>query len=141
MPQTNAAPAKRKPGKPTAVTTEPAAPRLPNLVRAGKAGKLSFKEKKELESLPAHIEALEAEQARLQNESASSAFYKESAAHIKGVLARIDAIAQDLETVLARWVALESAAADLARRARLRARAGVSFPFRSPLPALFPPEV
>jgi ATP-binding cassette subfamily F protein uup len=69
--------------------------------------KLSFKEKKEFESLPAHIEALEAEQARLQRESALPAFYKESAEHIKGVLARIDAIAKDLETVLARWVELD----------------------------------
>ena len=59
-------PARRKPGKPTpAAAPEPAAPKLPNLVRAPKARKLSFKEKKELESLPAHIEALEAEQARL----------------------------------------------------------------------------
>jgi ATP-binding cassette subfamily F protein uup len=69
--------------------------------------KLSFKEKKEFESLPAHIEALEAEQARLQRESALPAFYKESAEHIKGVLARIDAIAKELETVLARWVELD----------------------------------
>jgi ATP-binding cassette subfamily F protein uup len=83
------------------------APKLPNLVRAPKGGKLSFKEKKELESLPAHIEALEAEQVRLHRESASPAFYKESAEHIKGVLARIEAIAKELETVLARWVELD----------------------------------
>jgi ATP-binding cassette subfamily F protein uup len=69
--------------------------------------KLSFKEKKEFESLPAHIEALEAEQARLQRESALPAFYKESAEHIKGVLTRIDTIAKELEAVLARWVELD----------------------------------
>jgi ATP-binding cassette subfamily F protein uup len=69
--------------------------------------KLSFKEKKEFEALPAHIEALEAEQARLQRESASPAFYKEAAGHIKGVLARIEAIAGELEAVLARWVELD----------------------------------
>jgi ATP-binding cassette subfamily F protein uup len=69
--------------------------------------KLSFKERKEFEALPAHIEALEAEQARLQRESASPAFYKEAAGHIKGVLARIEAIAGELETVLARWVELD----------------------------------
>jgi ABC transport system ATP-binding/permease protein len=69
--------------------------------------KLSFKEKKEFESLPAHIAALEAEQARLQRESASPEFYKEGAAHIKGVLARIDAIAKELETALARWIELD----------------------------------
>jgi ATP-binding cassette subfamily F protein uup len=106
--QGSAEPARRKPGKSTAVkTAEPVAPKLPNLVRGSKAAKLSFKEKKELESLPAHIEALEAEQARLQNESASGNFYKESAEHIKGVLARIDAIGKELETVLARWVELD----------------------------------
>jgi ABC transport system ATP-binding/permease protein len=69
--------------------------------------KLSFKEKKEFESLPAHIAALEAEQGRLQRESASPGFYKEGAAHIKGVLARIDAIAKELETALARWIELD----------------------------------
>ena len=69
--------------------------------------KLSFKEKKEVESLPAHIAALEAEQGRLQRESALPGFYKESAEHIRGVLARIEAIGKELETVLARWVELE----------------------------------
>jgi ABC transport system ATP-binding/permease protein len=69
--------------------------------------KLSFKEKKEFETLPAHIAALEAEQGRLQRESASPGFYKEGAAHIKGVLARIDAIAKELETALARWIELD----------------------------------
>ena len=69
--------------------------------------KLSFKERRELESLPAHIEALEAERERLQHESASAAFYKASADHIRAVLARIDAIGPELEAALARWVALE----------------------------------
>ncbi len=75
--------------------------------RKGSGRKLSFKEKKEFESLPAHIAALEAEQARLQRESASSAFYKEGAEHIRGMLGRIDAIGKELETVLARWIELE----------------------------------
>ena len=80
-------------------------PRAPAAARSNR--KLSFKEKKELESLPAHIAALEAEQARLQRESTSPAFYKESAPHIRAVLGRIDAIATELETVLARWVDLD----------------------------------
>jgi ATP-binding cassette subfamily F protein uup len=106
--RTSAERATARPGKATSTAmAQPVMPKLPNLVRAPAAAKLSFKEKKELESLPAHIEALEAEQARLQNESASSAFYKESPAHIKGVLARIDAIGTELETVLARWVELD----------------------------------
>ena len=69
--------------------------------------KLSYKEQRELESLPAHIEALEAEQQRLQREAASSDFYKEGATHIQAVLARIESVQQELETALARWVALE----------------------------------
>jgi ATP-binding cassette subfamily F protein uup len=71
------------------------------------ARKLSFKEKRELESLPAHIEALEAEQERLRHEAASAEFYKEPAEHIRGVLARVEAIGPELERALARWVALE----------------------------------
>jgi ATP-binding cassette subfamily F protein uup len=69
--------------------------------------KLSFTERRELESLPAHIDALEAERERLQHESASPEFYKASAAHIRAVLARLEAIGPELQTALARWVALE----------------------------------
>jgi ATP-binding cassette subfamily F protein uup len=74
--------------------------------------KLSFKEMRELEALPPHIEALEAEQERLQHEAASPAFYKESAEHIRGVLARIEEIGRELEVALARWVELEEIAGD-----------------------------
>jgi ATP-binding cassette subfamily F protein uup len=69
--------------------------------------KLSYKEQRELETLPAHIEALEAEQERLRTASESPQFYRESADHIKGVLARLDAIAPALEQALARWMELE----------------------------------
>jgi ATP-binding cassette subfamily F protein uup len=69
--------------------------------------KLSFKERRELESLPAHIEALETERERLRHESASPEFYKAPTDHIRGVLARVDAIGPELEAALARWVALE----------------------------------
>jgi ATP-binding cassette subfamily F protein uup len=69
--------------------------------------KLSYKEQRELDSLPSHIEALEAEQQRLRGESESPEFYRESAEHIHAVLARIEQIGQDLEVALARWVELE----------------------------------
>jgi len=72
--------------------------------------KLSFKERRELDSLPAHIEALEAERERLRHESASPEFYKTSADHIRAVLARIEAIGPELEAALGRWVALEERA-------------------------------
>ncbi len=81
-----------------------------------KPRKLSYKEQRELEALPAHIEALEAEQERLQHEAASPEFYKESAEHIRGVLARIEEIARELEVALARWVELEDIAGEGDRR-------------------------
>jgi ATP-binding cassette subfamily F protein uup len=70
--------------------------------------KLSHKEQRELEALPAHIEALEAEHQRLRQESESPDFYKESADHIHAVLARIEQSNIELEAALARWVELDS---------------------------------
>jgi ATP-binding cassette subfamily F protein uup len=69
--------------------------------------KLSFNEQRELESLPAQIEALEAEQQRLTAESESPEFYKAPADHIRAVLARIDAVARELEADLSRWLELD----------------------------------
>jgi len=69
--------------------------------------KLTFNESRELESLPGRIEALEQEQSDLQAEAAGADFYKRSPDHIRAVLARIEAIAPELESALARWVELE----------------------------------
>jgi ABC transport system ATP-binding/permease protein len=74
---------------------------------AATSRKLSFKEQRELEALPAQIAALEAEQARLQQQSESPEFYKEPADQIRRVLARLEAVAPELERALARWVELE----------------------------------
>ena len=76
-----------------------------------RSGKLSFKEQREYDVLPAQIEALEDEQRRLVQESESSEFYKAGAVHIRGVLARIEHVAQELEAALARWLELEERAA------------------------------
>jgi len=73
--------------------------------------KLSFKEQREFDGLPAHIEALETEQQRLRQESESADFYKESADHIRSVLARVDQIGVELEAALKRWLELEERAA------------------------------
>ena len=70
--------------------------------------KLSYNEQRELEALPAHIEALEAEQQRLRQESESAEFYKEGADHIRAVLARIEQSNSELEIALTRWVDLDS---------------------------------
>jgi ATP-binding cassette subfamily F protein uup len=78
--------------------------------RSGASRKLSFNERREFESLPSRIEALEAEQTRLQAEAASPDFYLESRDHIERVLARIDALGPELEAAIARWVELEERA-------------------------------
>jgi ATP-binding cassette subfamily F protein uup len=70
-------------------------------------GKLTFKEARELESLPARIEVLEVEQARLRAQAGSPEFYKESPEKIRKVLARIDALEPELEAAVARWAELE----------------------------------
>jgi len=69
--------------------------------------KLSYNEQRELETLPDRIAALEEEQERLRRESESPEFYKAPAEHIKGVLARLEAIGPELEAAIARWMELE----------------------------------
>ena len=58
--------------------------------------------------MPARIEALEDEQRRLHEESASPGFYKSGEERIKVVLARIGAIHAELEDALARWLELDA---------------------------------
>ncbi|MGE3273758.1 MAG: ATP-binding cassette domain-containing protein [Vicinamibacterales bacterium] len=72
--------------------------------------KLSFKEKRELEALPARIEALEAERQRLQEESAGPDFYKTGADHITTTMARLQALEGELTDAYARWSDLEERA-------------------------------
>jgi ABC transport system ATP-binding/permease protein len=73
-----------------------------------RARKLSYKEQRELDAMPEQIAALEDEQRRLKEEAASPEFYRTGADHIRGVLARIDAVHAELDAALARWVELEA---------------------------------
>jgi ATP-binding cassette subfamily F protein uup len=86
-----------------AVKTAPAAP------PGGASGrKLSYNEQRELEALPARIEALEAEQTALAARVAHPEFYKESADAIAAALDRVAAIERELLDSYARWDALDS---------------------------------
>lgn len=76
--------------------------------RAAVAGRLTQKERRELEGLPQQIEALEGEQRRLNETLAQPDFYKEPAARITEILARLEEIDQALPLVYARWEALDS---------------------------------
>ncbi|MGB9578574.1 MAG: ABC transporter ATP-binding protein, partial [Halothiobacillaceae bacterium] len=70
--------------------------------------KLSFKDQRELDQIPARIDALEAEQAELTARSSDPAFYQGDQATIKALLDRLAAIGQELEAAYARWAELDA---------------------------------
>jgi ATP-binding cassette subfamily F protein uup len=70
--------------------------------------KLSFKEQRELESLPGRIEALEAEHVALSAEVAGPDFYRTPAADIHAAMARLEALPGEIEAALRRWDELDS---------------------------------
>jgi ATP-binding cassette subfamily F protein uup len=73
-----------------------------------KARKLTFKEQKELETLPQRIEELDAEQQRLIATMADPAFYRESGNKVANAKARLEAVEKELATVFKRWEELEA---------------------------------
>jgi ATP-binding cassette subfamily F protein uup len=68
--------------------------------------KLSHKEQRELEALPARIEALEAEQKQLGETLADARVYKERPQDVATLQGRYAAIEGELMTLLERWEAL-----------------------------------
>ena len=75
----------------------------------GKAkGKLSYKEQRELESLPQEIEALEAEQVSLAEKMALPEYFRQPADVLKADQKRHGEIEALLTQKLQRWEALES---------------------------------
>ncbi|MCD6079679.1 MAG: putative transporter, ATP-binding component with duplicated domain, partial [Ramlibacter sp.] len=68
--------------------------------------KLGYKEQRELETLPARIEALEVEQKSLQAELAGGAIYRDDPAKAAQLAARVQQIEEELMTALERWEAL-----------------------------------
>jgi ATP-binding cassette subfamily F protein uup len=70
--------------------------------------KLSYREQRELDDLPARIEALETEQRTLGATMAEPEFYRQPAAAINAALARVQSIERELVELYARWDALDS---------------------------------
>ena len=73
-----------------------------------RAKKLSYKDKHELASLPAQIEALESEQSTLQEQINEPGFYQQDKAAIDAGLARLEQLQAELTTGYQRWEALEA---------------------------------
>jgi ABC transport system ATP-binding/permease protein len=72
--------------------------------------RLSYNEQRELERLPALIEALEAEQREMNEAVAAPDFYKESSAAIARTLTRLEELQASLAEAYARWDELDSRA-------------------------------
>jgi ABC transport system ATP-binding/permease protein len=70
--------------------------------------KLSYNEQRELDALPARIEALEFEQHALNARIAGPEFYKERADAIAASLARVETLQRELVDAYARWDELET---------------------------------
>ena len=75
------------------------------VVKAAKA-KLSYKEQRELDGLPARIEALEAEQAQLTTQLADPAIYAGAAPRAPALQARNAALEDELLQAMERWEVL-----------------------------------
>ena len=69
--------------------------------------KLSFKEERELETLPARIAALEEEEKKLHATLADPEFYRSAGSEVTHLNARLEAIAHELAEVYERWVELD----------------------------------
>ena len=80
----------------------------PALAVASPGKKLTYRERLELEKLPARIEALEAERLAVGGAITDPAFYKQPAAAITAALERATSIEHDLTNLYARWNELDS---------------------------------
>jgi ATP-binding cassette subfamily F protein uup len=69
--------------------------------------RLNYQERRELEALPARIEALEAEQTRLVQRLSDPALYRQDSDDIVQVQVQLAALARQLEETYARWEQLE----------------------------------
>ncbi len=72
--------------------------------------KLSYQEKRELESLPATIAELEAQQAQLHERLADPVFYRQAGEQIAEAKAQLDSVDARLATAYGRWEELEAKA-------------------------------
>ena len=94
--------------------SNPAAERPERAVRAARAPKpgLSFKERKELEALPARIEALEQELADIHALLADGEVYRTDPTRVKAAQSRYAALEGEIASAYSRWEELEALAAD-----------------------------
>ena len=74
---------------------------------SSKKRRLSYKEQREMGSLPGKIEALEQQQAQLEEKISSPGFYQSDYGEVQRVLGELTQVQGQLETAFERWDALE----------------------------------
>ncbi len=78
---------------------------VPN--KKNKAKKLTYKEEHELEKIPGKIEALEAEQAKLNTMLADPIFYQKKSSEVSAAVERLEIIEEELQEAYSRWSELD----------------------------------
>jgi ATP-binding cassette subfamily F protein uup len=73
-----------------------------------KTVKLSYKLQRELDALPAQIEAAESALEQIQEEVASASFYDQDHTHVTARLEALSALESELEGLMERWMELEA---------------------------------
>jgi len=101
-----AAPAAPKAPPPQAAKAPP--PESASAAAPATPRKLSYREQRELQALPAMIEALEAEQRAIGEQLASGELYREAPQQVAALRERYDTIELELMDALERWEALGS---------------------------------
>ena len=97
----------RRPPEATTKAASPA-PTAQPIALLPKPAKRSYKDARELEQLPARIEALEREQGELGDEISQPGFHRREPAEQRRVHDRLAAVASELTAAYARWEQLES---------------------------------
>ncbi len=100
---------RKPPPEKTALAATPSvAPPATAAAPPRRAARLSYRDARELESLPARIEALEQEQQSLQERLADPALYRGPSEHISELRERLHTLGEELAEAYQRWESLEA---------------------------------
>ena len=98
---------RQRPALIPASTVKPKSAPVQKPLKTDATGKLNYNERRELERLPARIEALEQQQQELHMRTADPAFYKQESAEVTRQLAELRVLEIDLASAYQRWEELE----------------------------------
>ena len=86
---------------------QPGKPKISKQAKPVQSKKLTYKDKRELESLPVLIEKLESRQAEIESEMAADGFYQQDQAVTQVILEQLASTQSELDAAYARWEKLE----------------------------------